>query len=187
MGVVHGFVLAGGASRRMGTNKALLKFPNDRPMLETAHQTLQSVCVDVRIVVKADQIDHHWPTEFDYLCESPNQTLRHPLAGVVAALNTLKPDELALFVPCDTPFLCVKTLKQMIDFAHSHRHERVCLVDTDGEKHPLHCLLSRAELARTQRYLDEQRPVRVFAQSFATFVAPSATLRNINQPADMDD
>jgi len=50
--IVHGYVQAGGGSKRFGTDKALARL-GDKTMLQRTGELLASVCRDVTIVAAA--------------------------------------------------------------------------------------------------------------------------------------
>jgi molybdopterin-guanine dinucleotide biosynthesis protein A len=102
-----GFVLAGGASSRMGTDKALLKF-GDRTLVEHALMLLASLDLSPRIVGSREDLARYAPVVAD---------LRPgcgPLSGIEAGLLASK-TEYALFIPVDLPLLPAVLLRQMMD------------------------------------------------------------------------
>lgn len=107
---VAGVILAGGASSRFGTNKALADY-GGRPLI--AHiAALLSRLFPERLVVTNTPADYDflgWPTVGD--------RYRHagPLAGIEAALRTIASPR-ALIVGCDMPLLAEPLLRYLCGF-----------------------------------------------------------------------
>jgi molybdopterin-guanine dinucleotide biosynthesis protein A len=107
---LYGLVLAGGESRRMGRDKALLDY-HGRPQLEWAFDLLSRHCERVFVSVRAD-----------HACEGARAALPRivdgdlgagPIAGIAAA-QAAHPDAAWLVVACDLPFLSDTTLARLV-------------------------------------------------------------------------
>jgi molybdopterin-guanine dinucleotide biosynthesis protein A len=111
--IFHGFIQAGGGSRRFGTDKALVRL-GGKTMLQRTGELLESVCHDVTIVAPDGKYaDAPWPVLAD---RWPGEG---PLGGILTALNSIRaadpPDDFftlihgpcpfALILSCDMPFL----------------------------------------------------------------------------------
>jgi molybdopterin-guanine dinucleotide biosynthesis protein A len=107
------FVLAGGRSSRMGTEKALLKLDGET-LLARALALARDVAPDVRIVGSKSKFGQFAPVVEDIY---PDQG---PLAGIHAALN-VTPSQLNLVLAVDLPFLEKKFLEYLVAEAHSTR------------------------------------------------------------------
>ncbi len=94
---VHGFVLAGGKSRRMGRDKALLEI-GGRPMVEMAVETLQSFCAEVAIAGNRDDLGSFAPVVLEERVDAG------PAAGIEAGLRMAR-QPWTLFVPVDVPLV----------------------------------------------------------------------------------
>lgn len=101
-------VLAGGASRRLGSDKALLRLFGGRPLLQVAVEKLAEVSDEVLVVtgtpdryrsmdVAASLISDRWPG-------------LGPLTGIHAALRAAAA-EYVLIIACDMPFLDIGLLR----------------------------------------------------------------------------
>ncbi len=99
---VHGFVLAGGKSSRMGADKALLKV-GGVAMVEIALGKLRSFCAEVSIAGNRDdlcgfaEVVHETRTEIG------------PAAGMEAGLRAAR-QPWVLFVPVDVPLVPAELL-----------------------------------------------------------------------------
>jgi molybdenum cofactor guanylyltransferase len=99
----HGFLQAGGGSKRFGTDKALVKL-GGKTMLRRTGELLASVCEDVHVVAPASKYGNEtWPMIAD---QWPGEG---PLGGILSALATIQDSgpvkDWALIVSCDMPFL----------------------------------------------------------------------------------
>lgn len=97
MAVVSGFVVAGGQSRRMGSDKALLTL-DGRPLIAHALELLRSAGLSPRICGSRADLARFAEVVPD------NFPQCGPLAGIEAALSVSN-TELNLFLPVDLPLL----------------------------------------------------------------------------------
>jgi molybdenum cofactor cytidylyltransferase len=120
---IAGIILSGGASRRMGTPKALLLFKNET-FLDRLIRVLSSVCDPIVVVVgrHADQIRSGVERGREVLfAENPD-----PDRGMLSSLQcglALVPDaaRAAMFVPVDHPNIEVSTVETLAARFHSDR------------------------------------------------------------------
>lgn len=175
---VLGAVLCGGASRRMGRDKALVAW-HGRPMVATVAAALaEGGCAEV-VAVGGDRaalvplglrvVDDQHPGE-------------GPLAGVLAALAEAD-GRAAVVVACDLPMLTAATVRRLITAppadvvaATSSRLEPLCARWSPEARSLLRALFASGERAlwRVVRDLD----LRVVP-------AVAGELRNVNSPADL--
>lgn len=134
---VTAFILAGGKSTRMGTDKAFVTL-NGHTLLERMLLLARSVCTSVSIVGQRGQFEDFAPVVEDIF---PG---RGPLAGIHAALRSSKTD-LNLILAVDNPFLSTKFLKLLITRSRSSRAS-VTIARTSNGWQPL-CAVYRREFA----------------------------------------
>jgi len=101
---VHGFVLAGGKSSRMGADKALLEF-RGRPMVEIAVQKLREFCAEVSIAGNREDLSGFAPVVREERVDCG------PAAGIEAGLKAAQ-QEWAIFVPVDVPLVPGELLRR---------------------------------------------------------------------------
>lgn len=92
-----GFVLAGGESRRMGRDKALLEFCG-RPLVENALGILHRAGLEARIAGAQAALEHFAPVVADV------EPGLGPLGGICTALEACR-EQWAVFLPVDLPLL----------------------------------------------------------------------------------
>jgi molybdopterin-guanine dinucleotide biosynthesis protein A len=123
---IEAFILAGGASRRMGSDKARLVI-NGKTFLQQIAETLQHVASNI-VVVGQDSQDLAFTSVADV----------HPqwgaLGGIHTALTHCKA-EWAIIVACDLPFVTAELFKRLSDFRP--HHEAVVPIQSDLVPQPL--------------------------------------------------
>ncbi len=105
------FILAGGKSTRMGSDKALLEFEGESLLARTLLKA-QAVAGRVCIVGSRDKFELFGPVIEDEYTE------RGPLAGIHAALQATTTD-LNLMLAVDMPLLPESALKYLLDQARA--------------------------------------------------------------------
>jgi molybdenum cofactor guanylyltransferase len=135
---VTGFILAGGKSTRMGTDKAFIEFEG-RSLLERALGLARSVTPDVRIVGAREKFAPFAPVVEDIFRE------RGPLAGIHAALRGSQ-TELNFMLAVDMPFVSVTFLQYLISEARTAAEATVIVPRSDGRRQPL-CAVYRPGFA----------------------------------------
>jgi molybdopterin-guanine dinucleotide biosynthesis protein MobB len=106
---LHGLVLAGGASRRMGRPKWALDYHGE-PQAVRAARLLESVCAQVSVSARQDQaLDGlgAWPVIEDRF------PAWGPSAGILSAMESI-PGAAWLVVACDLPFLNPLTVDTLV-------------------------------------------------------------------------
>jgi molybdenum cofactor guanylyltransferase len=111
--MVAGFVLAGGRSHRMGTDKALLPW-RGRPLVVHMAETVRAVAQPVHIIGAPDRY-----AGFGYPVVADEVAGEGPLGGILTALGLgLAPWNLV--VACDMPALETATLRELLEHAAAH-------------------------------------------------------------------
>ncbi len=132
---MNGFVLAGGRSARMGTDKALLHY-NGRPLIAHAVDLLRAAEAEPHIVGVRPDLAVYAPVVEDLHSDCG------PLGGIEAALASSS-SNLNLFLPVDLPLLPPAFLRYLL--------ERVSITGADatiptlkGQPQPLCAVYSRS-------------------------------------------
>jgi molybdopterin-guanine dinucleotide biosynthesis protein A len=122
---LHGLVLAGGASRRMGQDKASLTL-HGRPQLDWARELLARHCEEVFVSIRAGQQDDPVRRGQPVIIDTHDGA--GPIAGIAAA-QAAHPGHGWLVLACDLPFVddaCIETLirhrdgRPVVAFASTH-------------------------------------------------------------------
>ncbi len=181
-------VFAGGASERMGTDKALLRHPNGDSWLVTTVNLLRSV--DLEVWVLSGHGSHR-----KCLAGQPGVTVQAepwapagPLQAFGCVLSE-REDEAWLTLPVDMPGLRRSTLLSLLQ--HWRRAEGLALVAEGGDRlQPLFGVYPCGANNRTalDQELAEGRG-RWFGWleriDYATFLCPDQDLINANGPDDL--
>ncbi len=107
---LHGLVLAGGASRRMGQDKAALPL-HGRPQLEWALELLARHCERVYTSIRAGQQDD--PVRRGHPVIIDVHDGAGPIAGIAAAQQA-HPEHAWLVLACDLPFVDDASLAHLV-------------------------------------------------------------------------
>ena len=182
-----GVVLAGGRSRRMGRNKALIDI-DGQPMAARVVDVLRALGADPVLVVGGD------PDELASIgapVVSDEMPGEGPVGGVLTALDHLAALDLvdaALILPCDLPDISAIALDPLVEAAAGDAHSRVWVAATDRME-PMCALWSLAARGTLrERFAAGERALhRVIAElPHVTVTVDPAALHNANRPEDLD-
>ncbi|HXP89941.1 MAG TPA: cyclic pyranopterin monophosphate synthase MoaC [Fibrobacteria bacterium] len=180
---LKGLVLAGGASRRMGQDKANLSY-GERPAAARAFDLLSGFCSEVRVARAPDQ-EPPVGIPSDALLRDRFLGLG-PLGGILTALTTDR-DSAWLVIACDLPLLSRGTLEGLL----RHRDPSViatAYLDPSGiHPEPLCAIWEPSALPVCLSSLAEDRtcPRRILASARTRLLsAPGNELANANTPAE---
>ncbi|HEX3119910.1 MAG TPA: molybdenum cofactor guanylyltransferase [Candidatus Acidoferrum sp.] len=109
---VRGFVLAGGASRRFGRDKALVEFDGE-PLIARLCRVLQAATdAPVRIIGDAGKYGH-----IGVECVADQWPGEGPLGGIITGLaansDSIDSNSWRLMIGCDMPFMTVEWLQHL--------------------------------------------------------------------------
>jgi molybdopterin-guanine dinucleotide biosynthesis protein A len=130
---LFGLVLAGGASTRMGADKAALQY-HGQPQLRWAFELASQVCAATFVSVRPDQRDDATRASFPQIVD--RQPGIGPIAGISAALLE-HPKAAWLVLACDLPFLTERTLQHLMAHRDAHKIATAYRSSHDGLPEPL--------------------------------------------------
>ena len=148
---LYGLVLAGGRSRRMGTDKATMRHPDGRSLVRRAVDLLTDAgCNHVVVSLRHDQdvpeeIKSMYGSHGISIIRDPAGGSDGPLAGMLASMR-LYPEADWLVIACDLPRLDVATLRHLIDAKLSEEPFICYKSEFDGFPEPLCALYAAAAL-----------------------------------------
>ncbi|MDI7275770.1 MAG: molybdenum cofactor guanylyltransferase [Anaerolineae bacterium] len=184
---VSGIVLAGGQSRRLGIDKALVRVAGV-PLIDRVLGRLGQLTEDI-VVVGGDP----------QACARPRVRLvpdlwpgMGPLGGIYSGLQAVRFGR-ALVVGCDMPFLDLRLLRFMILLSADYD---VVIPDMDGLLEPLHAIYSRATLKpieallragdlRIVHFLGQVRVRYVDRAEIEVFDPRTLSFFNVNTPEEL--
>jgi molybdopterin-guanine dinucleotide biosynthesis protein A len=175
-----GLVLAGGRSRRMGTDKALLQI-DGRPLVHRVAERLSVVCTTVLVASGPRPLhDLPWPHVDDHA------TGVGPLAGIVGGL-AVATTRLVAVAAVDMPDLDAQVLRGLAD---SWDGEVAVVPVAAGHAQPLHAVYAVSGLPGLRAAVDAgaRSVTRVLRDLDAVFVdvtGPAPWADNLNTPGDL--
>jgi molybdopterin-guanine dinucleotide biosynthesis protein A len=167
-----GFALAGGASRRMGRDKALLPFGKGT-LLDHTLDRLRTVCRDVRILTGREvrYEDRGVPVEMDAGIG--------PLGAILAGLERA-PGGQGVFLAIDLPFVPSALLAHLVSCLSGH--DAVVPVSEKGPE-PLCAVYGEACRPHIRRRLESgERKASAFFQDVRVRLVLRAELKDFGEP-----
>ena len=182
---LYGLVLAGGQSRRMGRDKALLH-RDGRTQLHLAVELLQGVTEQQFVSTRAQQQDDAERQRFAQIVDRYDDI--GPIAGILSALET-HPEVDWLVLACDLPNLDRQTLDHLIAHAAVEKPFTAFRSSHDGLPEPL-CAIFRAHSAAIIRAFVEgglvcPRKILIRSDTMLLQQPNPAALDNVNTPDDL--
>ena len=184
---VSAFILAGGKSTRMGTDKAFVMFEG-RTLLSRMLQIARALTPSVRIVGEAAKYAEFAPVVEDVFPGCG------PLAGIHAALRATRTD-LNVILAVDVPFVSLALLDYLV--SRAQRSEATATVARSARGYqPLCAVYNRAfadaaeEALRAGRYkidalFDEQRMQIIREEELESAGFSPRIFRNLNTPDEL--
>jgi molybdenum cofactor guanylyltransferase len=177
-----GVVLAGGKSKRFGSDKTRFIYQG-KTMMQWVLESLQDS--SERFIIANQPYD-----EFNVSVYADVISSQTPLSGIHSALIHAKYDWVAV-AACDMPYL-TKAYWQVL---HSHcKNSQAIVVESHYGLEPLAAFYHKSLVGRLETYLqNEQRAIHVFLQEVELKILsidflniPHNTFTNINSLSDLD-
>ena len=185
---VSAIILAGGQSRRMGRDKALIEYQG-QPIIAHVIDTLRALTDDIAVI--SNRPDRY--SSFGARVVPDYDPPCGPLGGIAVGLQAAR-HSLAVVVACDMPFLNVTLLRWLIDLAHDYD---AVVPQTGDEFEPLHAVYRRACCGPIVQRLErgERRVISFFADvrlrpvpeaEWRVLDPAGRSLVNLNTPDDLN-
>ncbi len=182
---LFGLVLAGGASRRMQTDKAALEYQGES-QLQRAFALLGKLCVQTFVSVRADQMNDPLRGRFPTIAD--RQSDLGPIGGIAAAQAT-HPEAAWLVLACDLPFLETATLEFLISHRSPGHMATAFRSSHDGLPEPLCAIWEPSSRSRVEAWIaaGKQCPRKLLINSDVQLLdQPDArALDNVNTPEEL--
>ena len=184
-GSVYGLVLAGGESRRMGRDKALL----DRggvSQLRFAADLLEP-CVDrVFVSTRAEQKDEAERRQYDQIVDRYEGL--GPVAGILSAMDE-HPDVDWLVVACDLPNIDARTVLYLLDHRATSKPFVAYSSSHDGLPEPLCALYRQGSDGIVREFVEDgvhcPRKILIRSDTLLLDQPNPRSLDNVNTPEDL--
>lgn len=182
---LHGLVLAGGHSTRMGRDKAMLRYHGNSQMERTA-SLLNTVCDRVFVSCRLEQLDAYAASAIPAITDSYLDL--GPLGGVLSAQRQ-HPEAAWLVAACDLPFIDRDTISSLIAGRDPFRFATSFISGNNNAPEPL---LTIYEPKSRRRLLEQHASGNDSLLSFLkhsriSLLQPEtpSVLINVNDPASM--
>jgi molybdenum cofactor guanylyltransferase len=182
---LHGLVLAGGHSKRMGRDKAGIEFEG-RTQLERAFGLLDNLVARSFVSVRPDQRSDPLRAGYPQIVDIGD--IEGPIAGIRAA-QLAHPEAAWLVLACDLPLLDIATLQRLIAQRDPTRIATAFRSSHNGLPEPLCAIYepAAAQLLAAWIAAGKNCPRKFLIQSDVLLLEQTrpASLDNVNTPAEL--
>ncbi len=184
---VFGLVLAGGKSRRMGHDKALLN-RDGQSQLAFATGVL-AACVDrVFVSTRADQKDDTERAQYEQIVDRYDDI--GPVAGILSALEE-HPDVDWLVVACDLPNISEQTIRNLLQHRGGEQSFTAYKSSYDGLPEPLCAVYHSGCTDILRQFVNDglncPRKILIRSETHLLTQPDPRALDNVNTPDDLQD
>lgn len=184
---IIGIVLAGGQSKRMGEDKALINYHGET-QLEATYKLLKQCCEQVFVSVSAANENEKNRKQFPHIIDSAIHS--GPLAGILSSFEKF-PKKPLLIVACDLPLLNLETLSFLISERNPNKQATAYTSEFDGLPEPLCCIWEASILKNIILYIDKgyscPRKILINSDIKLLSLPTKHALDNINTPKERDE
>lgn len=184
--VTWGLVLAGGQSRRMGHDKALLQ-RDGKSQLSHAVDVLESALPNVFVSARGDQRDEPERAQFQQVVDRYQDM--GPVAGILSAMDEY-PEVNWLVVACDLPNLAAETVEYLLERVDTARPFTAFESSHDGLPEPLCAVYRTGSDALIRSFVEAgivcPRKMLIRSDTCLLTQPDPASLDNVNTPEDLD-
>jgi molybdopterin-guanine dinucleotide biosynthesis protein A len=184
-GPLYGLVLAGGESRRMGRDKALLRHGGVSQLARIA-ALLGDVTDEVFVSTRADQRAERERSRFPQIVD--RYAGLGPVAGILSAMDEY-PDADWLVMACDLPNVDARTLAVLLERRSDARPFTAFVSSHDGLPEPLCALYRAGSDAIIRGFVDDgivcPRKMMIRSDTELLEQPDPASLDNVNTPEDL--
>ena len=174
-------IMAGGESRRMGTDKSMLPI-KDKSMIET-------ICGQLRgtfgqIFISANDVERYAFLGLPIIKDKIGG--QGPLMGIASALG-FSENEVNFVTACDIPHIEMSFVRRML--VESEGFDIVIPVDKDGRSEPLFAVYKKSALKPINEVLREggRKISDVFARCRVKYVEVEGDILNLNTRAEYEE
>jgi molybdopterin-guanine dinucleotide biosynthesis protein A len=182
---VYGLILAGGESRRMGQDKALLT-NNGQSQLAHVAGVLDACVEKVFVSTRADQAHDKERAQYDQIVDRYDNL--GPVAGILSALET-RPEVDWLVVACDLPNISVQTIQHLLLHREGEQPFTAYTSSYDDLPEPLCAIYHAGCGAIVRRFVDDgvncPRKILIRSQTRLLDQPHPDALDNVNTPEDL--
>ena len=183
--VAWGLVLAGGKSRRMGTDKALLQRDGQTQLARTV-ALLEGQLERVFVSARADQAGDAERSRYAQIVDRHDDL--GPVAGILSAMEA-HPDIAWLVVACDLPNVDAATLGELLAERDPGKPFTAYQSSYDGLPEPLCAIYEPASRPLVEAFLADgiKCPRKMLIRSDTRLLrqANPSALDNVNTPEDL--
>ena len=182
---LYGLVLAGGKSRRMGQDKALLQ-RDGQSQLAFAVDLLERFADRVFVSTRSEQQHEEQRGQFEQIIDRYDDL--GPVAGILSALEDY-PDVDWLVVACDLPNIDAKTIEYLLEHHPANNPFIAYRSSHDGLPEPLCALYSPDGAGIVRSFIEDgvncPRKILIRSDTLLLDQPNPHALDNVNTPEDL--
>jgi molybdopterin-guanine dinucleotide biosynthesis protein A len=184
---VYGLVLAGGKSRRMGRDKALLDH-NGQSQLAYVAGVLDACVEKVFVSTRPDQADDEQRAQYAQIVDRYDDL--GPVAGILSALEE-EPEVDWLVVACDLPNIDEQTIRYLLEQRAGEQDFTAFTSSHDGLPEPLCAVYPSGCDSIIRQFIDEgmncPRKILIRSETRLLDQPHPEALDNVNTPDDLQN